>query len=153
MHNPQKNQTQKQNTKTEQIKEHHARRERSKQNKNQTQKTKHKTNNTQRAQRTARAKSTERFQRHTHKNADSQPAFDVDIQIRREPGSGRGVGGGKTAAITVGRDQVQIEEIDRLGQDCRDEYMNVWDTEVPVVDGREQVGTTNNIFIYLTNRT
>lgn len=96
---------------------------------------------------------TERFQRHTHKNGDSQPAFDVDIQIRREPGSGSGVGGGKTAAITVGRDQVQIEEIDRLGQECRDEYMNVWDTEVPVVDGREKVGTTNNIFIYLTNRT
>ena len=81
---------------------------------------------------------TEKFERHTHR-AD-QPAFDVDIQIRREPGSGsEGPAGNKTAAIRVSRDQVVVEEIDRSQPERRDEYMNVWDTEIPVNDRREKV--------------
>lgn len=82
---------------------------------------------------------TEKFQRHTHRA--EQPAFDVDIQIRREPGSGSsGPAGNKTAEIRVSKDQVIVEEIDHSQPEQRDEYMNVWDTEIPVNDRREKVG-------------
>lgn len=82
---------------------------------------------------------TDRFERHTHQTTEDQPTFDIDIQIRREPGPDAGGAVNKTAAITVGRDQVQVGEIDRALPKSKEESMNIWDTEIPVTDGREKV--------------
>lgn len=106
---------------------------------------------------TTRNVDTERFERHTigDKKARSspnepQPRFDVDIHISREPldnGSSRGHQGHrgtKTAAITVGRDRVNVEQLERRKsptEERREEYLNVWDTEVPVTDGNKKVGS------------
>ena len=105
---------------------------------------------------TTKNNDTERFERRTvdskrqSKSSKSQPHFDVDIHISREPledsdQSQRDRQGTKTAAITVGRDKVKVKKLDKKaksssgGSDNREEYLNVWDTEVPVRDGKSKV--------------
>lgn len=115
---------------------------------------------------TTKNRDTERFERHTHSSVASkpqihsssgaQPHFDVDIHISREPLDGANDSdatytyqGTRTAAITVGRDQVKVEQLDkqpRLAtgrEEKRQEYLNVWDTEVPVKDGSKKVFTAH----------
>lgn len=75
------------------------------------------------------------------------PHYDIDIVIKREPlpddvdpENYREL---PTAAITLGRDEVKVMKIESLTQRMMSptEVITVWDTEVPVKDSTEKVGS------------
>lgn len=99
---------------------------------------------------TTKNKETERFER--HRVTESSPHLDVDIQIKRQPLEGQenvknsGSRGNKTAAITVGHNKVKVAQLDKrrpVVEEKVEEYLNVWDTQVPVTDRNKKVGSTS----------
>ena len=59
----------------------------------------------------------------------SQPHFDVDIQIRREPDE----------SDYHKRRSARRDKVRAASEERREEYLNVWDTEVPVRDEKRKV--------------
>ncbi|XP_067932190.1 microtubule-associated protein futsch-like isoform X3 [Watersipora subatra] len=73
----------------------------------------------------------------------SQPHFDVDIQIRREPDE----------SDYHKRRSARRDKVRAASEERREEYLNVWDTEVPVRDEKRKVISPKRLHVTSVSRT